>query len=125
MQTSGFLHQKNNRLDDSNLWEEPIIKKAVNEEESEINESFLVDPEGLPLQANPELVEVENSPDIPTELELTWERENELSQEEQVELFTCSRCGNMVEDLFQMDFCRDCLTQDFQKLITIINLVRN
>lgn len=39
-------------------------------------------------------------------------------------LYKCKRCGKQVENLFQMDICKSCLTMDFQRLIHLINSIR-
>ncbi len=36
----------------------------------------------------------------------------------------CSRCGLLVDHLYQMDTCKSCLTLDFRRLIHIIDSVR-
>lgn len=57
--------------------------------------------------------------------------ENEIINEEppsEEELeekpYICSRCNCRVENLFQMNVCKGCLTLDFQRLITVINSIR-
>ncbi|MEM7183666.1 MAG: hypothetical protein AAF518_22350 [Spirochaetota bacterium] len=140
MQTSEFLPNKNDR-DEDDTFMDGTISVPTKEDIIEAEEYGLFPSEELLKQKEqkeevekPEeveeaeqIVELENAltPEVDLTHDIEIQQEEEKEKAEEITLYPCSRCGSMVENLFQMDVCRNCLTKDFQKLISIINTVRN